>query len=155
MVNYTHYFGPKPSSLSTATLERQYQRALKRCGQIIRHYTIEHGELSGTSGASLQGLTVNGVGSEAHDDFTLRPQWSQNDLDFCMTAGKSYDIAVVACLIVVHYYMGPKAFGVTSEGTTRDWQAGLRLAQKVTGLRMLTIPDSIRYQAPERLRLVR
>ena len=63
--------------------------------------------------------------------------------DFCNTNRQAYDVVVMACLVVIKHCMG-EDFAVSSDGDTADWQDGLELAKRVTGLKSLVIPAGIR-----------
>jgi hypothetical protein len=71
---------------------------------------------------------------------------SQNEaFNFCKTFQSPYDTVVVACLIIMKHYLGD-AIEVASDGDASEWADGLTLAQKVTGLKTLRIPVSIRVK---------
>jgi hypothetical protein len=155
-MGYTHYWEFKsPKKGQADKTEALYQSALKDCARIVKAYYAVNGGLSGftahTPIGKYGGLKVNGKGDEAHEDFTLREHFSDNfeenkyDLvdGFCKTARKPYDVAVVACLIVLKYRLGDR-FEVSSDGYSDDWQDGLRLAKNILKLKGLKIPESIR-----------
>lgn len=82
-------------------------------------------------------LAFNGtdVGDQGHEGFVLLRERAQKNLpperfgwDFCKTARKPYDIAVTAVLC----YLGTvvESHAVSSDGSGRDWLAGLTLARQ-------------------------
>jgi hypothetical protein len=149
-MGYTHYWSFEAPKRGTAqVVEKNYQRAIKQCNKIIKHYAAQHGGLSGYSAHAkgYGGLHVNGSRENAHEDFIVREHFSQNDTgDFCKTAQKPYDVVVVACLIVLKHYL-PDNIQVDSDGEKSDWINGLELARKVLKLKSLQIPVSIRGNA--------
>jgi hypothetical protein len=154
-MGYTHYWEFRiPKRTESKKTEDLYQKAVLECSKIIKAYYAVNGGLSGftahTPLGAYGGLKVNGKGSEAHEDFTLREQYKQNlegdGFEFCKTARKPYDIVVVACLIVLKHRLG-NLIDVSSDGYVDDWEEGLRLAKNILKLKGLSIPKSIRvYQ---------
>lgn len=149
-MGYTHYWTfKKPAKGQTAKIEAKYQLAIKQCNKIIKAYSAEFGGLSGYSAHAkgYGGLHVNGSRENAHEDFSIREHFSQNDTgNFCKTAQKPYDVVVVACLIVLKHYLQDN-IQVDSDGEKSDWIDGLNLATKVLKLKTLNIPVSIRGNA--------
>ncbi|APO48551.1 hypothetical protein BS614_31025 (plasmid) [Paenibacillus xylanexedens] len=85
-----------------------------------------------------QKLTFNGRGAESYETFAF-PQvltlaaWEQpNDggyyFQFCKTAERPYDLAVMAFLIVAKYHM-QHAIRVKSDGNVDDWAAARELCR--------------------------
>jgi len=82
-------------------------------------------------------IRFNGVGGEGHETFHVdrlsRDRHDRSDqaypfgFDFCKTARKPYDTAVVAILTIMHHY-APGGWGIDSDGTQEDWLEGLELA---------------------------
>lgn len=149
-MGYTHYWNVKKAPRGQTTqYEKAYQKAIIECAKVIRYYSETFGGLSGFSAHCepklYGGLKVNGserVG--ACEDFVMREHLSQNDdFNFCKTNSNPYDTVVTACLIILAHRLGP-AIEVSSDGKADDWNDGLILARKVTGLKSIQIPDSIR-----------
>jgi hypothetical protein len=139
-MGYTHYWEVNEIRGSSKVNEVRYMRALNDCNRIIKAYYNEFGGLSGYSAHcklnEYGGLKVNGKGCDAHEDFTMREHFNENSgFNFCKTARKPYDIVVIACLSVLAHRLG-HAFKVSSDGMPSDWLAGVKLARKITGLKI-------------------
>ena len=67
--------------------------------------------------------------------------WQAETRPFCKTAGKPYDVAVVAALIQFSKHF-PDA-QIHSDGGPHDWQEGLELCQHLFGDDAGLIPDTI------------
>jgi hypothetical protein len=52
--------------------------------------------------------------------------------EFCKTAYKPYDLAVIICLIIAKHYLG-KDILVSSDGTIEQWKDGMVICQKILG----------------------
>ena len=52
--------------------------------------------------------------------------------DFCKTAYKPYDLAVVICLIIAKHHM-KEGIIVSSDGTLDNWKDGMLICQKILG----------------------
>jgi hypothetical protein len=63
----------------------------------------------------------------------LRGDWPQ----FCKTEKSPYDIAVVAVLTIANHF-APGAWEIGSDGKAEDWEEGVELASKATGIEMKT-----------------
>lgn len=154
-MGYTHYFSfGKPPAGTAAQVEAKYKKAILECQKVIYTLSKESGGLSGycahTKPGTYGGVLLNGSGDESHEDFVLREHYSQNKPEFCKTARKYYDVAVVACLVVLKHRLG-KLIDIGSDGDTVDWNEGLALAKRILGLKTLKVPASIR---PGKLRQV-
>ena len=162
-MGYTHYFKIKKSKIlgKTRQYESAYQKAIRDCQTIVRQYNKDlkatdpkhpdrlQGYSAHTEVGEYGGVNFNGVGKLAHETFTLREHLGQNnDFNFCKTAGKPYDIVVVACLVVLADSLGD-AIEVTSDGTSGDWLAGLNLARHILKDNNLGIPDQIMIDSLE------
>jgi hypothetical protein len=150
-MGYTHYFSFSKAIRGDALkTEKTYQKAVKECAKIIRHYSETFGGLSGFSAhtSNYGGIMVNGSERVGQcEPFVLREHYSQN-LDgggawFCKTRQYPYDTVVTACLIVLNHRLGDTV-AIGSDGNKDDWNDGLTLAQKVLGLKTLKIPDGVR-----------
>ncbi len=90
--------------------------------------------------ATLMWVAFNGIGEEAHESFVINKESS--GFDFCKTAEKHYDIAVVAVLCYINHIAGD-ALIITSDGLVNDWKAGCELGSKVSGVD-LEVPGFIK-----------
>lgn len=71
-------------------------------------------------------IRFNGVGDEGHETFVVTP--SARDFEFCKTARKPYDTAVVAILCLLHHHT---EIEVSSDGVPEDWWRGLEFARRI------------------------
>ena len=123
----------------------------------------------GTGEPTINGLEVafNGDaeasegdgGGLDHETFymprVLEPQpWQQPDeqgryFDFCKTARKPYDLAVVAALLAFQHHFPPPETAANSDGDASDWAAGLALCRRVLGYGQVppTVPAGIGKEA--------
>lgn len=142
-MGYTHYLMKAKTVPLKGTAERnekRYQLAIKDCQRIIRRWSNLHGGLSGYSAhtrlSQYGGIKVNGSRENAHEDFILMEHFKDNEtFSFCKTAMKPYDTVVVACLTVLKHRM-KGAVTVSSDGSAKDWEAGLALAKRITKLKL-------------------
>jgi hypothetical protein len=142
-MGYTHYWSFKASRGDAKQVEAKYQRAVKACDKVVKFYSKLNGGLSGYSAHAkgYGGINVNGSGDDGHETFILREHYSQNEAgNFCKTAQKPYDIVVVACLIILQHYLGTN-IEVGSDGDVSEWHDGMQLAQKISGLKTLKVPN--------------
>jgi hypothetical protein len=147
-MGYTHYWSFRSVKGETAKIEAVYQKTIKECQKIVLVYQKEFGHLQGYSAhtklGQYGGINFNGSKDEAHETFVLREHFKENsDFNFCKTAQKPYDLAVVACLCILQHRL-KDAIQVSSDGDYFDWQPGLEFAKKVLKLKRLNIPIDIR-----------
>lgn len=71
-------------------------------------------------------ICFNGVRDLGHETFYLSTRGS--DFEFCKTARKPYDTAVVAILCLLHHHTG---IDVSSDGGPSDWERGLEFARRI------------------------
>ena len=138
LMGSSHYFEINEIKGMAKVNEMRYKRAIQDCQRIVRTYYKKYGGLSGYSAHTVigqyGGLSVNGKGQLAHEDFTLREHFNQNKgFNFCKTDDKPYDLVVTACLAVLAHRLGD-AFKVSSDGNAKHWTKGVAYARKVTGL---------------------
>jgi hypothetical protein len=142
-MGYTHYFSFKPvNERQWRDIETRYKRAILDCQRIVKAFYAKHGRISGYSAHTplgrYGGLKVNGKGIDACEAFELREHYGQNLRDFkgyCKTNGLPYDTVVTACLAVLKHRLGD-AIQLHSDGNRHDWSYGVRLARRVTGLKL-------------------
>ncbi|UGY23790.1 hypothetical protein HU675_0038565 [Bradyrhizobium septentrionale] len=152
-MGYTHYWTQKRDFTKT-----QWTEITADIKAILAH--AQHVEGIVLAGAGGEGKTspqfdadaimFNGLGDDSHETFVVhrkRPpleEWQTPDRrgwDFCKTARKPYDRAVVACLCYLatvtrkedptthEPIIGSEAFSVSSDGDTADFLAGLDMAR--------------------------
>jgi hypothetical protein len=154
-MGYTHYWQLTGNMTvkQREGLERQYQAAIKDCQRIVRAYNrelkaidVKHPDrLAGTTAhtavGEYRGVSVNGTGDLGYEDFSLPEHVVSLKQDSCKTAGKPYDVVVVACLIAISHRLGT-AIHITSDGDSRDWLAGKLLASRILR-KAVRIPSTI------------
>lgn len=128
-MGYTHYYGP------TDFTPKQFKLVVEASAQVIQIVTeemkvplaFECDEPDKKPQCGDMTVRFNGIGGDGHETFMLHPndRWS-----FCKTAQKPYDIAVVAILCLAEHYGGGKQ-SVSSDGSAKDWEDGLALAQRI------------------------
>jgi hypothetical protein len=75
-------------------------------------------------------IAFNGRGMEAHEPFVFP---GLPGFNFCKTAGKPYDAAVTACLLVARDHFPSATLVIASDGDWNDWSDGAELYQKAFG----------------------
>lgn len=149
-MGYTHYFRFNPIKKgSTKQVESSYQLAVLQCQRLVSRYNMarpsgDDTRLAGYAAhckpGMYKGLKINGRGENAHEDFILREHYKQNDVfNFCKTARKPYDLAVVACLVILKHYLG-ESIQVSSDGDVIDWRDGTKLARQLLRLKTIKNP---------------
>lgn len=95
-------------------------------------------------------ISFNGIGEDAHEPFIVHQdfplegyvQWDEDKIfQFCKTARKPYDTAVVTCLIILYHYFGDE-IKICSDGFPEEWKTGLQAVQDCLGYGK--IPESIK-----------
>lgn len=81
-------------------------------------------------------ISFNGIGEDGHETMMLEKYG--RDFNFCKTADKPYDRAVVALLILAHHH-APGVWEISSDGSKEDWQPVLDW-MNTTGLGEFTLP---------------
>ena len=79
-----------------------------------------------------EGICINGVGSNGHESFHIRPSGNDN-FNFCKTARKPYDLAVATILLRARTLMGEE-FTFSSDGLwdyDREWIAAKNLFETI------------------------
>ena len=140
-MGYTHYWSFQfPLAHLMAEAEAAYIKACVDCGHIATAYYAEHGGLAGYTAHATPGkyggVLLNGSREDAHEPFTLREKFTDNEANgFCKTARKPYDTVVTACLLVLADAL-PGVFSIASDGLFEDWVPGLRLAEQMLGRKL-------------------
>ncbi len=128
-MGYTHYW--KSENLN----EKKFKQAIKSMRLVLEQ---QKDILEIPKKRSSDSLSFNGIGEDGHEDFFLALNLNFN---FCKTARKPYDIAVVACLCILEHFC-PDA-GVSSDGHPDEWLDGLQLAREATGIEAMTLPKKV------------
>lgn len=124
-MGYTHYFTQSRDasaaewSAITADFRKLYAGGLLP--------TIRFGENHAAHPEISDDLVYfNGVRDNGYEPMLLAIDGE--DFQFCKTARKPYDLAVVALLIIAHYHAA-EVWRITSDGHAFDWQPGLDVVQ--------------------------
>ena len=127
-MGYTHYWKHNKQE------DGKFEEAVMHCNKIL---AVKESMLADAFGdneleTSPEQLRFNGRGEDSHETFAVRNE--NNDFDFCKTAYKPYDVVVTACLTVLSNTLDN--FKVSSDGDESDFEAGVSLAEEVTGLKL-------------------
>lgn len=85
-------------------------------------------------------ITFNGIGDAAHE--TMWFDRKGDGFQFCKTARKPYDIAVIALLLLANRY-APEVWDIGSDGDAKDWQPTLDWVN-YSGIGQFIMPKGIR-----------
>ncbi|MFO0550681.1 MAG: rhomboid family intramembrane serine protease [Polyangiaceae bacterium] len=131
---YSHYWiwrvQPDKAEL-TATLAEL--RSLAEGQKNLVRFRLEPGSIE-----------LNGLGDEAYEDFVFPGEVGQPGqaregeeqligFNFCKTAGKPYDVVVVAALLIVRDHFPPEVLEILSDGGWPAWKEGAALYEAFTG----------------------
>ena len=136
-MGYTHYWAKsQPSSRDVwapfQTVAKMIVQDQKKHG-VALVYEWDHGAKPITDAEQVR---FNGNGPEGHETFQISRAATPH-FDFCKTAQKPYDTAVVACLICAAVLL--PGFSWSSDGDVDELQPGLDLARKVLGMPSLEL----------------
>lgn len=129
------------------------------CGE-QEELAVNDGDISGTWFAGLKLKQRSCGGDCSHETFSLPLEIEKNDwkepigeisyydqyskpvyndkkeiglyFEFCKTAYKPYDLAVIICLIIAKHHLKDD-IQVSSDGDIEQWQDGMLLCQKILG----------------------
>lgn len=138
-MGYTHYWTQKkPFTKAEWSALTEGANAMIT-GLMISGIPLVHEYDDPNTPPTLTGEEIhfNGLGEEGgHETFLItrklqskkhypdhNPNWN-----FCKTAEKPYDLAVT-CILAYLDSVHPEKFVVSSDGRTRDWEAGVKLAR--------------------------
>lgn len=127
-MGYTHYWNH--SNIDQDKWDNEFIPNVKK---VIGHPDCPY--LAGERGfddpvADSEGVFLNGPDENGHESFILRP--GKTDSDFCKTARKPYDSAVVAILALASAIF--PGFEWSSDGSADGHAEGLELLKIATGL---------------------
>jgi len=132
-MGYTHYWskaGPF-SNAQWAALTEAAEAIVKQAKSDGLLLCWEYDEPAKDPEISAAAIRFNGVHSEGHETFLLSPQ--AEEFEFCKTAAKPYDAAVVAMLVFAKQ-LAPELFNWRSDGLPEDHADGLALLTRANGL---------------------
>ena len=128
-MGYTHYFTQKetPSQEQWSKIETGFKKVLglPECPHVWGDYE----EKDSSPFVDSEHVLFNG----GHETMYIqRVAKSNDDFNFCKTAGGEYDSVVVALLVLMNSY-APNAWVINSDGEPHEWEDGLNLAKQATG----------------------
>jgi len=119
-VGYVHYY-PRKRDIGVRT----WIKIRKDVDELLEASPVELASPLGERGTDPivgpERIAFNGVEEDAREDFTLCRTDSPNDVGFCKTDRKPYDLVVKATLVVV-YNRVPTAWYVYSDGHDFEWE---------------------------------
>ena len=140
-MGYTHYWY-RQSRIETKTfnsIRKDFEKVLPEFKDLICYECDEENKEPEITPKEIR---FNGKGSDGHETLwfpkirTMREYEEVKDdgliFDFCKTARKPYDIAVVSFLIIAKHYL-KDAIRVSSDGEHGDWQEAIDLCHKILG----------------------
>ena len=120
-MGYTHYWRIKEPIDADA-----FSKLAKGIKQIVG--TAQEAGIAIQDDSTDTVINFNGIGENSHENFVL--QVGDTGFDFTKTAGKPYDTAVTASLILLKKELGAEVV-VTSDGDWSDWSDGRLLYETV------------------------
>lgn len=134
-MGYTHYWETHEDGEPCLVRHEDWAAGLESCNKMLE--SLPKGFLGDNFGEEpwkrrANGIAFNGLGDDAHETFILEATAKGQKWAFCKTARKPYDIAVTACLVLMHDACGDY-FRVTSDGTLEEWAEGIALAERCLG----------------------
>jgi len=125
-MGYTHYWD------NNGYDDAQFKDSVKECNKIIEAKKDILREWDGELDLVIHDsiISFNGNGDQSHESFVVENNGT--GFEFCKTAFKPYDVAVVACLSILTHKLDN--FEPRSDGTKDEWQEGVDLAREITGL---------------------
>jgi hypothetical protein len=128
-MGYTHYWTLNRSlttdEWSAITADATAILALAQTRGIVLWYQDDEPDTEPV--VSGEHIWFNGPTEDGHETFVLSPLHERDGFNFCKTARKPYDTAVIAILCAAKA-RAPDAIELSSDGELDDWQEGIRLA---------------------------
>jgi len=158
-MGYTHYWYKKPE-LKEAAWNRFAKDVVDIIGAVNRKVGSDIVWESDTPSKQVEinseVIRFNGAGELGHETFYFERKISAMDLqrhkkvhsnlqedevfNFCKTAQKPYDLAVVAVLVAAKHHFGSD-IRVSSDGNEDEWQAGVNLVKHELGYGKFPVED--------------
>lgn len=144
-MGYTHYFDHKKT---TKTKWKSIKNACKVLSlnlpkDVLIDGCLAHKEpvfddtmiwFNGTDkGFTWEDRKANKHPENGHETFVLEQKGSGDDLAFCKTGRKPYDLLVCACLLVYKHY-SPTTIKLSSDGNAEDWKDAEEFVLKHLGI---------------------
>lgn len=127
-MGYTHYFRSQGISESAWKKIVEKTKQIFQDGRVRDFLCEEFNKPSFPPIANGQMIRFNGKNEEGHETFVVTPE--AFGFNFCKTAQKDYDAAVVAVLIAVKAH-SPATIQISSDGNVECWLAGLEIYNSV------------------------
>ena len=151
-MGYTHYW-----SMSNDFTPAEWQLICGAARNVITKFNDfgnsvklarEYDDISTPAEITDEHIRFNGLGDDGHETFLIpreipeAPEWRQGepDFQFCKTARKPYDDAVVAVLIYIRQEC-PGKFEWSSDGDLSEHDDGLKLLRSA-GCTSLTVSNA-------------
>jgi len=139
-MGYTHYFEQKKSFTIP-----EWNNITKATHAILAALPVDM--IAGPQGdgdpiISETEIALNGSNEDdrSHETFSITKK-KNPEFNFCKTAQKEYDVAVVAILCIMEHF-APGKLDIRSDGDHADWADGLKLAKQIVPT--ATIPSQVR-----------
>jgi hypothetical protein len=101
-------------------------------------------------------IIFNGVGELAHENFCLElSKRPDHGIEFCKTARKPYDLAVISTLTILKYVFGD-GLSIHSDGDANDWESALPtviISLSAAGILPDDFPNLLTFNLDAQLRL--
>lgn len=140
-MGYTHYF-KQHKAASTEQWEQICDSFKQTClaAIITKPFHIQR-ETDDSASPTIdpEEIIFNGQAKDGHETMLLSR--TGNGFQFCKTAHKPYDKAVVCLLIIANHY-APGVWNIRSDGDAADWQPTLDWLNSV-GTTHYTLPNGI------------
>jgi hypothetical protein len=131
-MGYTHYW-ERPAVIAPETFGR-FAEDVRRIVTAVASEGVPMGDSMGNADSEPEIgdklVAFNGVRNDGHESFYV-PAVDDTSFNFCKTAQKPYDAAVVASLVALKHHV--PATKLSSDGDMEDWGDGLALYRRVTG----------------------
>lgn len=127
-MGYTHYFRSQGISATDWAKILEVSKRIISDGRLQGLLCFESDLPEHPPLADESMIRFNGRGKDGHETFLITPV--ADDFNFCKTAQKGYDTAVVAVLIAVKHY-SPWSIQISSDGDLKDWLPGLAIVNDI------------------------
>ncbi len=141
-MGFTHYID-RPEKLDKDKFIQAVADCARVCKAIRAPICGEYDDPDSPAIFSPSLIWFNGIGDDGHETFVIEQtypvdkadyvQWhGEKIFQFCKTARKPYDTAVVACLVILHHYFGDDII-IRSDGRPKEWEEGLQAVKDYLG----------------------
>lgn len=160
-MGYTHYFRMKsaPSQSQwgelTASLNKIVSSLPESSESAGGYYNDHMLRLVPAGSDNFDALTIdsntirfNGAGEMSHESFSL--SINGDEMGFCKTNRKPYDLVVCCALILAEHY-APGCWSVSTDGDAEDWIPALALVRSVLDDNSINLPKSLGPAAEDKV----